>query len=242
MAHPRSAFGASSTRARHQRTGPGGPAAHARPDRRRPRGFTLVEVLVALTIMAVLSMMAWQGIDAMARTRQASNAAVDRTLRIQTALAQWERDLQALQATRSVPPLRFDGARMTLTREAEGGIQLVVWSLRDGSWWRWASPAVTFVDDLQEHWLRSQQLLGNEPGTLRVMGDTTAMQVYFYRGNGWANAQSSGDLVARAPAPTAAASAPAQPAVEQLPTGVRLVLTLGETALTRDIALAPQQP
>jgi len=236
MDHPRRAFEASRSRWRFDCAGRA--AAAGRAAQRRQCGFTLVEVLVALTIMAVLSLMAWQGIDAMARTRNASTAAVDRTLRIQTALAQWERDLQALQNTRSVPPLRFDGARLALTREAEGGVQLVVWSLRNGSWWRWASPAVIRVDDLQEHWLRSQQLLGNEPGTLRVLADAKAMQVYFYRGNGWANAQSSGDVVAPAPA----ASAAPQAAVEQLPTGVRLVLTLGETPLTRDIALAPQLP
>lgn len=213
----------------------------SRPSRpsRPPQGFTLVEVLVALTIMAVLSVMAWQGIDAMARTRESSSAAVDRTLRTQTAIAQWERDLQALQNTRSVPPLSFDGATLRLTREADGGIQLVAWTIRDKAWWRWASPAVTRTDELQEHWLRSQQLLGNEPGTLRVIGQVQGMQVYFYRGNGWANAQSTGDLAA--PPPLPGASAPAR-SVETLPGGVRLVLATSAGNLTRDVALPPQSP
>jgi general secretion pathway protein J len=227
---------------------PDASASVARVRRTRQRGFTLVEVLVALTIMAVLSTMAWQGIDAMARTREASNAAVERTLRIQTALAQWEHDLRALDNTRTVPPLNFDGATLRLTRVADGGVQLVTWSLRAGAWWRWASPAVTSVDALQEHWLRSQQLLGNEPGTLRVMDGATGMQVYFYRGNGWANAQSAADLAAAPPPAAAAAAAASAPApaparlVEQLPTGVRLLLTLGQGPLTRDIALPPQMP
>ena len=42
---------------------------------RRARGFTLVEVLVALAIMALLATMAWQGVDAMARTRESGNGA-----------------------------------------------------------------------------------------------------------------------------------------------------------------------
>ena len=214
----------------------------ARIARSMQTGFTLVEVLVALTIMAVLSTMAWQGIDAMARTRAASNAAVERTLRVQTALAQWERDLQLLQNTRAVPALRFDGARLVLTREAEGGVQLVVWSIRDGAWWRWASPSVTRIAELQEHWLRAQQLLGNEPGTLRVLDEARTLQVYFFRGNGWANAQSSGDAAGGPGAAGPGAAGVPPPGGEQLPAGVRLVLTLGAATLTRDLALPPQLP
>lgn len=202
----------------------------------RAAGFTLVEVLVALSIMAVLAVMAWQGIDAMARTRNSTQAAMERTLRFNTAMAQWERDLQKLLDTKAVPALRFDGATLRLTREVDGGVQMVAWSFRDGAWWRWASPAVTRTDELQEQWLRSQQLLGNEVGTLRVIGDVTAVQLYFYRGNGWSNAQSAGAV--QAPALPGAAPAPPDP----LPTGVRLVLALAGGGLTRDIALAPQLP
>lgn len=206
-------------------------AAHRRP---RQGGFTLVEVLVALVIMAVLAGMAWRGVDGMARARSASNDAVERTLRLSTALAQWEQDLLALHNSPSVPALRFDGAALRLTRETEGGVALVAWSLRDGAWWRWASPAVTRVPDLQEHWLRAQQLLGNEPGTLKIVDDASQVQVFFFRGNGWSNAQSAGDA--------AAADGRGAAAGEQLPTGVRLVLTVGGATLTRDIVLAPQTP
>jgi general secretion pathway protein J len=202
--------------------------------RRRAAGFTLVEVLVALSIMAVLAVMAWQGIDAMARTRTVTQAAMERTLRLNTAMAQWERDLQALLDTKTVPPLGFDGATLRLTREVDRGVQMVAWSFRDGALWRWASPTATRTDELQEHWLRSQQLLGNEKGTLRVIGDATAVQLYFYRGNGWSNAQSAGAV--QAPALPGAPAPPPDP----LPTGVRLVLTLAGGALTRDIALSPQ--
>ena len=40
--------------------------------RDRARGFTLVEVLVALVVMSLLAVMAWQGVDGMVRARDAS--------------------------------------------------------------------------------------------------------------------------------------------------------------------------
>jgi general secretion pathway protein J len=205
--------------------------------RTRPSsGFTLVEVLVALAILAVASAMAWQGVDAIARSRTAGSEAVDRALRLQTVVAQWEQDLQAVQSSGAVPALRFDGANLTLTRATDSGIQLVAWSLREGALWRWSAPTVTRVADLQEQWMRGQQLLGTEPNTLRVLGGVSAIQVYFFRGNAWTNAQSSGD-----PA-TNADTAGAAGAGEQLPGGVRLVLAMEGGGLTRDIVLAPQVP
>ena len=83
---------------------------------RRTAGFTLVEVLVALLIMAILSAMAWQGVDGMVRARDASQAAAERTLRLTTVMAQWELDLASLYDRGSVPPLAFDGANLRLVR------------------------------------------------------------------------------------------------------------------------------
>jgi general secretion pathway protein J len=205
----------------------------------RPYGFTLVEVLVALAIMATLAAMAWRGVEGISRSRTIAQESVERTLRLNTALAQWERDLLELEDTGVVQALAFDGATLRMTRRQEAGAQVVAWTLRAGSWWRWASPATTRVSDLRQHWLRSQQLMGDEPGTLRILEGSSAVQVYFWRGSGWSNAQSTGDVAAAAP-PPASGAAPAER--ERIPSGVRLVLTLPAGALTRDTVLAPQSP
>jgi general secretion pathway protein J len=201
----------------------------------RLRGFTLVEVLVALAIMAVLSAMAWRGIDGIVRARDISQAQLDRSLRLNTVMAQWEQDLMAVQDSATVPALAFDGATLRLVRRAGGGLQLVTWSLQGSQWLRWTGPVVTRAADLQESWLRSQQLLGNEPGQLLLLDGVSAVQVEFFRGNSWSNAQSSGDLQPAEPG----ASAPRR---EQPPGGVRLVLAFDALRLTRDLALAPQMP
>lgn len=210
--------------------------------RRPDRGFTLVELLVAMFVMAVLAGLAWQGVDGMLRTREATQAAMDRSLRLNTVLAQWEQDLAALHESAAAPPLQFDGRTLRLTRSTADGLQVVAWSVHDGSWWRWVSAPTLRARELGEHWLRSQQLQGQEPGQLRLMDDVGSWQLYFFRGNAWSNAQSSGDRVQR---PGAAASAPgvagATPlAREQLPTGVRLVINLPGGVLTRDLLVPPQ--
>jgi general secretion pathway protein J len=205
----------------------------------RSRGFTLVEVLVGLAIMATLAAMAWRGVDGISRSRAIGQEAVERTLRLNTALAQWERDLLELEDTGVVQALAFDGGTLRLTRRQDAGVQVVAWTLRGGAWWRWASSTTTRAPELRQQWLRSQQLMGDEPGTLRILDASSSVQVYFWRGSSWSNAQSAGDVAAPAAQP---ASGPAAPLREQTPSGVRLVLELAGGTLTRDVVLGPQPP
>ena len=210
---------------------------------RSQAGFTLVEVLVALVLMAVLSGMAWQGLDGISRARTVSQARVEQTLRLNTVLAQWEQDLQSVFDTALVPTLAFDGATLRLVRRHADGLQVVAWSLREQRWLRWTGAVVTQPAALQESWLVSQQLLGNEPAQLRMQDGLASWQVYFYRGNAWSNAQSSAGAAAPAPAPGASAPVAAR---TPLPTGVRVVLAFEGAglsgSLTRDVLLGPQLP
>lgn len=212
------------------------------PPARSQSGFTLVEVLVALVLMSVLAGMAWRGLDGIARARDISQARVEQTLRLNTVLAQWEQDLQSVYDSNVVPALVFDGAALRLVRRRAGGLQVVVWALREHRWMRWSGPVVTQTSALQDSWLSSQQLLGNESAQLRMHDGLAQWQVYFYRGNAWSNAQSSADVVA---APASAASAPVV-ARNQLPSGVRIVLGFEGAglagSLTRDLLLPPQMP
>lgn len=202
------------------------------------RGFTLVEVLVALFIMALMAALAWRGVDGVLKSRDAGVESVDRTMLLTTLMSQWESDLQALHGDAGVPALSFDGRALRLVRRAEGGVQLVAWSLNGNVWQRWNSATTTRVGDLQQAWLRSQQLQGSEPEQLRLLEGVTDWQIYFYRGNAWTNAQSTGDLAPVVEAPASGASAPPRQ-VEQLPSGVRLVLTIDGKSLTRDVGVAP---
>ncbi len=210
------------------------------PGRAACRGFTLVEVLVALGIMAMLAVMGWQGIDGIVRTRDASQVRLDQTLRLGTVLAQWEQDLASLQETDAVPALSYDGRTLRLTRRAQDGVQLIAWSLAPPAtsatqtdavsqhWSRWAGPAVSTSAALQDSWLRSQLLQVNDPGLLRMMDGVSQVQLYCYRGNAWSNCQSSGDVAAAAPPASGASGASGATARTVLPTGLRVVLTFAD--------------
>lgn len=234
--------------------------------RQRHAGFTLVEVLVALLIMAVLATLAWRGIDALLRTRDGAQAQTEQMLRLTTVLAQWEQDLAHVQRSGVVPALRFDGAALRLTRSTPEGVQLVVWTLQDGQLWRWASPALTRLAPLREAAARSQQWALIGPQALRMLGDVSQWQVfYFQQGDGsWSNAQSTGNRrgtvingQVAVPPPGGASGAGTgndddnddednnpganaqADADEDLPVGVRLVLSLPAGPLTRDLVLSP---
>lgn len=209
-------------------------------------GFTLVEVLVAMVVMAIMAVMAWQGVDGIVRTRDASQARLEQSLRLNTVIAQWDQDLASIQDSSAVPEaLKCDGASVRMVRRTPDGLQVVAWSYRPdesgGAWVRWAGPSVTTTGALQDSWLRSLQLQGGEPGSLKALSGLAGWQVYFYQTNGWANCQSTGNVIAPAPAagiPTPVAGRTA------LPNGVRVVLSFAPGSglngdLTRDTLLDP---
>jgi general secretion pathway protein J len=221
------------------------------------RGFTLVEVLVALLLMAVVSAMAWQGLDAMMRTRDVTRDVMDRTLKLSRAIGQLEHDVMAFHSTspggqgaRVVSsPFAFDGTALRLVRRTDEGLHIVVWALRDGVLQRWAGPPVTLERALQDQWFASLQLIGNETGHVRMLEGVASMQAYTHNGSGtnWNNAQA--DLGASLSNANAQAPLVQGAPRSTLPKGLRVVLTLQDRAgadgqantITRDLMLGPQE-
>lgn len=189
----------------------------------RARGFTLVEVLVALVVMATMAGMAWRGIDALVRSREIAQVRLANTARLQTVLAQWEVDLRAVQDSHSpVAPVAFDGGNLVLTRQAPAGLSVVVWSLREGSLWRWESPPLRTVQELQDQRQRGLQQLAQRNPALRAFDGVAGWQLYCFWGNAWSNCQSTGN----------AANANAGPVnpntVNAPPSGLRIAMQFAE--------------
>ncbi len=219
---------------------------------RAVRGFTLVELLVALFAMALLAIMSWRGLDGIVRAQASTQARADEVLTLQVGLAQWAADLDALSELPRISALDWNGRVLRLTRHATtsttDGVLVVGWSRRvidgAGTWLRWQSPPVTTRAQWAQQWEKAD-LWSQNPGDEEKRYEVAVTpllewQIYYFRENAWTNAQSSdattGVEQPRTPA-SAAAPAPAPAAI--VPDGVRLVLTLppGQAisgTLTRD--------
>jgi general secretion pathway protein J len=182
------------------------------------KGFTLVELLVALMVMALLSLLSWRGLDAMARTQARTQARADDVRALQTGLGQWGADLDAMA---DVPDaLEWSGQSLRILRyssvSSASGLQVVAWSRReiDGvpQWLRWQSDVLQTRPAIRDAWLQAGLWAQNPNQESRrrevAIVPLAQWQIFFYRGDAWTNPSSSSG------------------ATPKLPDGVRLVLTL----------------
>ena len=212
------------------------------PPRRKVGGFTLIELLVALAVMALLAVLGSRALDGMTRAQTMTQQRADQVLGVQTGLAQWSADLDALIQIPQLDGIDFDGRVLRLTRrDASQGdaVRVVAWSQRvsDGAlrWLRWESPPLSTRGELANAWqqARTWSQTPTAASTAReiAVADIDGWQIFFFRKNAWTNPQSTSSQDTRgspadAAAPPAGMGAPATPAVAELPDGVRLILQL----------------
>jgi general secretion pathway protein J len=218
---------------------------------RANRGFTLVELLVALFAMALLAVMSWRGLDGMTRAQAQTEARADEVLTLQVGLSQWSADLDAVMQLPQTAALDWNGRVLRMTRRGTAtpgdGMLVVAWTRRvvngQGTWLRWQSPQVTTRGELEAQWQRAD-LWSQNPGDEEKRGEVAVTpledwRIFYFRENAWTNPQSSDASSAATTPPAVVQGSPNAPGTPVLPDGVRLVLTLppGQAisgTLTRD--------
>ena len=138
------------------------------------RGFTLLELLVAITVLSIVSMIAWRGLDSLVQTRERLEPEVDEVRSLLTAFGQMERDLTQVTNPAfiglTVSPLNIrviDGAQVIeLARVASPvadratEVQTVFYRVVDGTLMRQATPPLPAFGRTDAESFETARLLG----------------------------------------------------------------------------------
>lgn len=157
----------------------------------RARGFTLLEVLIAVAIFAVVGVMAYGGLQAVLRQQEIARDNADRFREIQFAVQQLSRDLQQLQP-RPVRDELGDGARNAIYADARN--RYIVEFTRGG----WSNPlgqpraavqrvAFQLENDrlLRLHWFVPDHTLAEEPVEREILSGVREFRMRFFSAGGW---------------------------------------------------------
>lgn len=187
---------------------------HERPAQTQA-GFTLIELLISISLMAVLAVMSWRGLDGMMRTQDITQTRVNQVAVVQTALAQWRADLDAVQPVAGVSNsgVMWDGRVLRVIRRAshwqaqgeDPGLWVVGWTRRTalgstegtGQWVRWQSRATSDLNELKKAWAQAERW-GQNRSEDDAPFETAALpllqwQLTYFRGNAWVHPLSSSE-------------------------------------------------
>ncbi len=158
----------------------------------RQHGLTLIELLIAISVLAFVAVLGWRGLDAITRARVALNADLAQTRSLQLAFAQWQTDCANAVDAGTLDgraPLLVDATRVTIARRVQpeaqaGALQLVTWRLRDGVLTREESPPTRDLSQLDQAWQFAQ--MGGAQA-LRLQDGVQSMQLRVWTddGRGW---------------------------------------------------------
>jgi general secretion pathway protein J len=201
----------------------------------RARGFTLVELLVAISILAIVAVLGWRGLDSIVRARVALTQQMETTRGMQLAFAQMQSDCEHI-AQRDVvdqrPYLLVAADRLTLVREVfaenqPSRLQVVAYRIVNGTLMRRESQPTRDLVQLDALWQAVTSDADTNPAVALQAG-VTGMQVATWLNNSWrqggvdpgANAAGTG----QAPPPPQPPSPDQAAQVSNEPTGLQVAL------------------
>jgi general secretion pathway protein J len=200
---------------------------------RRARGFTLIEVLVATVILAILSIMANRGVAETRLAVERTRAHMERVREVQRAVTLMTADFRQL-APRPVRQLVGDGYRPALLRDPNG-IDLV--ELSRAGWpntigaTRGTIQRVTYLLEgdklIRRYWNVTDPTLANEPVSRDLLTNVQSVEIrYMNNGRNWQ---------AEWPPPGAASEI----ALRTRPLAVEIVIVLSDYGQIRRVVEVP---
>jgi general secretion pathway protein J len=159
---------------------------------RWPHGFTLVELLVAISILAIVAVLGWRGLDGIVRARVALTQQMETTRGMQLAFAQMQSDCEHIVQRDIIdqrPYLLVGADRFTLVREVftenqPARLQVVAYRIVNGTLIRRESQATRDLVQLDALWQAVTGDADTNPAVALQAG-VTGMQVATWVNNTW---------------------------------------------------------
>ncbi|MFC5472355.1 PulJ/GspJ family protein [Paraherbaspirillum soli] len=135
------------------------------------RGFTLVELIIAITILALVAVLGWRGLDSIVRARVALTSELEQTRGMQLTFAQLQSDCAQIAPDTLIPKHvsllatqdRLLMVRQVFAEQQPTRVQVVSYRLRDGVLTRRESAATRDLRTLDGMWQAALNDADNDP-------------------------------------------------------------------------------
>lgn len=190
-------------------------------------GLTLIELLVAISILSFIAVLGWRGLDSIVRARIALTSDLEQTRSMQLTFAQLQSDCAHLANSTGLPdhrmPLIAEQGRLLMVRTVfadnqPSRLQVVTYRVKDGMLTRHESAVTRDLNELGILW----QSAANDTGTTQAVAlqsgiTALTLRLWVNGGTGWRTVTELAQLTA----PPVPAS---NPPLAQTP-GISLQLT-----------------